>query len=418
MTKLDPESVMTIKKLHARGVPGTVIARMLGVCEGTVRYRLRRQAEGAKDGRVQRQSALGALQEAISEWLSVHKGRTNLAALHEYLQTEFDCVVGLRALQRFVTRHFPGPKLRARRRVETPPGAQCQTDWAEFRGVLVGGEELDLFALHMQLSFSRFGAIVWSRGKDQLAWQKAHNESFRRLQGVPASNRVDNEKTAIAQGAGAFGEINSSYRRYAQALRFHVDACAPRSPEHKGKVERRILAHRMGFDPRRQHWNDLAELQEWTDSKVMWSAARRRCPATGTTVLEAWRQEIPRLQPLPILPEPFDVVVHRPVGIDCMVHFESREYSVPFRFVGRKVEVRGCAGEVQVLAEGRVVARHARGTAQRVLIDQAHFEGDVQGDVLPPVPLGKMGRRLAEIAAMEPQRRPIDLCAALAEVAR
>lgn len=41
MTKLDPESVMTIKKLHARGVPGTAIARMLGVCEGTVRYRRR-----------------------------------------------------------------------------------------------------------------------------------------------------------------------------------------------------------------------------------------------------------------------------------------------------------------------------------------------------------------------------------------
>ena len=30
MTKLDPESVMTIKKLHARGVPRTAIARMLG----------------------------------------------------------------------------------------------------------------------------------------------------------------------------------------------------------------------------------------------------------------------------------------------------------------------------------------------------------------------------------------------------
>jgi hypothetical protein len=29
-----------------------------------------------------------------------------------------------------------------------------------------------------------------------------------------------------------------------------------------------------------------------------------------------------------------------------------------------------------------------------------------------------MGRRLAEIAAMEPQQRPLDLYAALAEVAR
>ncbi len=409
---------MTIKKLRGQGVPGAAIARLLGVCEGTVRYRLRRQSTAAVDGRGQRPSVLGRFEGVIEAWLLAHEGRTNLAALRDYLETEFDCAVNVRAVQRFVRRRFPGPKVRARRRVETPPGAQTQTDWAEFREVLVGGQSVTLYALHMQLSFSRFGAIVWSMGKDQLAWQAAHNDAYRRLRGVAATNRVDNEKTAVSRGAGAWGEINTSYRRYAQALRFHIDACAPRSPEQKGKIERRILDHRMGFDPRGRHWNDLAELQAWTDSKVMWSAARRRCPATGTTVLEAWHQEIAKLQPLPILPEPFDVVVHRPVGIDCMVHFEGREYSVPFRLVGRKVEVRGCAGEVQILAEGGVVARHVRGSAQRVLIDPTHYEGPTAGSILPPQPLGRMGRRLQEIAAQEPQRRPIDLYAALAEVAR
>jgi hypothetical protein len=38
--------------------------------------------------------------------------------------------------------------------------------------------------------------------------------------------------------------------------------------------------------------------------------------------------------------------------------------------------------------------------------------------VLPPVPLGKMGRRLQELWAMPVERRPLDLYAALAEVAR
>ena len=52
--------------------------------------------------------------------------------------------------------------------------------------------------------------------------------------------RVDNEKTAVARGAGTWGKINEAYRRYAQTLRFHIDACAPRSPEAKGKVERSI----------------------------------------------------------------------------------------------------------------------------------------------------------------------------------
>lgn len=38
-----------------------------------------------------------------------------------------------------------------------------------------------------------------------------------------------------------------------------------------------------------------------------------------------------------------------------MVAFEGRSYAVPFEHVGIEVEVRGCAGKVQVLAGGKVV---------------------------------------------------------------
>ena len=38
--------------------------------------------------------------------------------------------------------------------------------------------------------------------------------------------------------------------------------------------------------------------------------------------------------------------------------------------------------------------------------------------MLPPKPLGRMARKLDEIAAMPVERRPVDLYAALAEVAR
>lgn len=40
------------------------------------------------------------------------------------------------------------------------------------------------------------------------------------------------------------------------------------------------------------------------------------CPATGKTVRASWEEEREHLRPLPILPEPFDISVTRPV------HFE------------------------------------------------------------------------------------------------
>lgn len=417
--KLDLEARMAIKALTERGSSASSVARSLGVTEGAVRYHLRRQAAGAVDGRAGKPHLACGWHEAIGTWLAARVGcSVNLVALHTWLVEEHGYKGSPRSVQRYVRAAFPRPPRRARRRVETPPGAQAQVDWAEFRSVPFADGPRDLFALHVALSHSRYDVVVWSERKDQLSWLHCHSEGLRRLGGVPATMRIDNEKTAIATGAGAWGEIHIAYRRYAEVARFHVDACAPRSPEQKGKVERRIRDQRLQADPRSRTWTDVAELQEWTDERMLISARHRRCPATGTSVFDAWQMERPHLGELPILPEPFDLVATRRVTEDCLVSFEGRRYSVPFRLVGKVVEVRGCAGRVQVLAEAKIVADHARHTRELLVIDPLHYEGEATEEVLPPTPLGRMGRRLQEIALLAPERRPMDLYAALAEVAR
>jgi hypothetical protein len=292
-------------------------------------------------------------------------------------------------------------------------------DWAHFPAVVVDGVARDLLALHMVLSWSRKTAIVWSQTKDMLAWLGCHTACFMRLGGVPATVRVDNEKTAMARGAGAWGTLNPTYRRYATVLHFHVDACPPRQPQAKGKVERRVRDQRFALDPRRHAWADLAELQRWTDARLEALAGERICPATGTSVAEAWAREILHLTRLPEpLPQPFDVVALRVVGTDGLVSFEGRQYSVPFRFAGERVEVRGCAGTIQVVKDCAVIATHPRATAARLVIDQAHYEGPSTERVLAPPPLGRLGVKIQELALSPVARRSIDLYAALAEVAR
>jgi transposase len=420
MGRLDEEARMTIRALSARGATRSETARLLGVTEGAVRYQVKRMASGMADGRSRQKPAAAAFAEAIGHWRS-QQGETgvNLAALHDWLRREHGYGGSLRSVQRYWKRAYPAPAIRARRRVETPPGAQAQVDWAHFPGVVVGGEAVDLLAMHMVLSWSRAEAIVWSRGKDTLSWLACHTACLARLGGAPATMRVDNEKTAISRGAGAWGAVNPSYRRYATLMRFHVDACAPRQPRAKGKVERRVRDHRQAAVPYGRSFADLAELQAWTDERVAARAAERRCPATGTSVAEAWARERPLLTPLPeTAPEPFDVVVTRTVGRDGLVAFEGRQYSVPFRLVGEAVEVRGVAGAVQVLKACRVVALHPRGTARRLLIDQRHYDGPSSERVIAPPPLGRMGARVQELATAPVARRSVDLYAALAEVAR
>ncbi|MGE3493051.1 MAG: IS21 family transposase, partial [Vicinamibacterales bacterium] len=347
MGRIDPEIRMTIKTLAAKGTSCAEIGRLLKLPESNVRYHLARLKREVIDGRSQRPRRALVVAEAIEHWMQTHRDRaTNLTVLHDWLLAEHGYTGSLRSVQRYVADRYGPPPRRARRRVETPPGAQAQVDWAIFPGVAVGGRRVDLNALLLNLSFSRFAVMTWSFRRDQLAWIAGHNAAFRRLCGVPAVVRIDNDAAAVARGAGPWGVVSEPYRRYALTMRFHIDLCLPRQPQAKGKVERRVRSHRQCIDPYREHWRDIAQLQAHTDDRLLHDASRRVCPATGTTVAEAFAQEQPLLGALPpSLPEPFDTVATRTVSADALIGFEGRQYSVPFAYIGQRVEARGCAGK-------------------------------------------------------------------------
>jgi transposase len=429
VARLSKEEVMTIAVLRKTGESQRAIARRLRVDEKSVRYHLGRQKAGGEDGRRKKRSLISvlALEPVVEQWWTTQREdlgerRPNVEALRDFLVAEYGYPGSVKSVRKYVRAHFPAPRLRAFRRVETPPGAQAQVDWSEHPGMDIGDAAgpVTLYAFHLRLSHSRAAAVIWCRSMDQVSWHHAHNEAFRRIGGVPAVLRIDNLKTGIGQGAGPWGTVNASYATYARALGFHVDACLPRCPQQKGKVERGVRTLRdSGLT--RGCFASLAHLQAWTDAKLAEARSRQRCPATGTAVAEAWEVERRLLRELPaLLPEPFDVVATRVVSRDCQVAFEGRFYPVPFAHVGLPVEVRGCAGVVQIVdpVTGVVLRSHPRHTAARIISDPTCYDGEATERILPPVPLGAMGKRLEELARRDTPRRSIAYYAELAEVAR
>ena len=419
MSRLDPEARMTIRALTARGATRSEIARLLGVTEGAVRHHLRRMAAGAADGRSLQPMRAGSQAEAIEHWRSQQgEGGVNLTALHAWLRREHGYEGSLRSVQRYWRRAYPAPAVRARRRVETPAGAQAQVDWAHFPGLLVGGEVVDLVALHMVLSWSRREAIVWARRGTRCPGRAATRAASR---GWAGCRRRCGWTTSGRRWCGARGRGAPSTRPTGATRRCCGSTSMParrgsRRPRGRSSGGCAISARRSIRGP---GFADLAALQAWTDGRLAELARERRCPASGTSVAEAWAREKALLTPLPEpLPEPFDVVVMRPVGRDGLVCFEGRQYSVPFRLVGETVEVRGVAGAVQVLKACAEVARHPRGTDRRLVVDPRHYDGPGTERVIAPAPLGRMGRRLQELAEAPVMQRSIELYAALAEVAR
>jgi transposase len=418
---LRPEEIVTMEVLRSKGVAKRAIARTLAVTEGTVRYHLRRRATGAVDGRGAKPFKATAVAAVIAGWVRARADAPrplNVKELYEHLIHERAYEGSYQSVRRYVRASYGPPRIRTYRRVETPPGAQAQTDWAEYPRVDIGAGPEALHAFVMVLSHSRKPAIVWSTREDEVSWLACHNGAFRRLGGIPAVNRIDNVRTAIIAGAGAWGVIHPTYRAYARSVGFHVDACQPREANAKGKTEAKVRLSRLLIEVLGARYEGLAGLQRTTDEQVERWAQRAICPATGATVHESWQAEREYLRPLPALPEPFDLAVTRPVHDDCTVYFEGRQYVVPFDLARRQVEVRGCAGTVQILHGGTIVREYPRGTAKRLLIDPSCYEGEPTERALPPPPLGRMGRRLQDLLEMPVAQRPLDLYAALAEVAR
>lgn len=427
--KLGRAQVMVAHEMVARGVAVRQVARQLGVDEATLRYRFLRPLD-APDGRCARPSALDGWDAVVAAVLArfgdvrVTPGsatRCQTRTVFDILVRDFGFGGSYQAVRRHLHRRFGAPAVQAVRRVELPPGVQAQHDWFAWESV-VGGERRPVYGLIGTLAYSR-ATFVWvSPTMTQLAWQTGHLALFQRYGGVPLWIRIDNLKTGVATGAGPTAVLNPAFARFAQTCGFQVDPCRPGTGRDKGKVERQVRTDRGAFaDLLGGEWAAFEPLQAALDARAGEVHTRRRCPATGTTVTEALRVERHQLQRLPVVHEPFDVVVARRVSRDALVSFEGRRYSVPFAWVGRTVEVLGTARHVVVSGAGQVLARHARHTARRLVLDPTHYDGPSTATVRAPPPLGRRGRlQLAAIPGLPAPAavaRPLTAYVALVEEA-
>lgn len=439
MAKLGKEQIMVGAEMVGRGASVRQVARQLGVTEGALRYHLKKRAQEPRpDGRSLQATSVDGFEEpirAILERLECRRvtgeGRPVQAlTVYQRLARDYGYTGSYRGVVRHLRRRYGAPPVRALRRVETPPGVQAQHDWFDVRTRL-RGERVGIQALLGALSHSRARFCWVSPDATQLAWHAGHLGLFERYGGVPLWVRVDNLKTGVASGAGPTAVLNRSYEIFGRTCGFEIDPCRAAKGSDKGKVERSVRTLRQCFgDLFREDWPSLEVLQVALDERAGALMDRLTCPITGTSVREVFEAERLVLQPLPRLEEPFDVVISRRVQRDCLISFEGRRYSVPFRWVGRHVEVLGTHAHVVVRAGGEEVARHPRHTRARLVIDPAHFEGESTADVLRPTPLGYRARlqvaglsgpsRTALWLLPEPDRirRPLDAYAELVEALR
>jgi len=172
---------MVAKGMKERGTSIRQLARQLEVSEGALRYRLGRlEADERVDGRTGKPTALDGLEEGVVQ-IQERLGDARLTGegrpcqareIYEILVQDYGYTSSYQAVVRHLRRKHGTPKVRALRRVETPPGVQAQHDWYEVE-TRVGGRQERLQMLTGTLSHSRARFSWASRDQTQLRGTQA-----------------------------------------------------------------------------------------------------------------------------------------------------------------------------------------------------------------------------------------------------
>ena len=257
------------------------------------------------------------------------------------------------------------------------PGAEAEVDFGEFQAVLAG-VLMTCWLFVMRLSHSGRAFHVAFATQAQEAFLEGHVLAFGHFGAVPGRIRYDNLKPAVVRVCK--GRDREESERFV-ALRSHYGFdsffCRPGQDgsHEKGGVEGEIGRFRRRHLVPIPTVVSLVELNERIAAADAVDDARVITGRT-VTVAAAFAAEAAALQPLPA--EVFDTArLLRPrVDAKARICVRQRFYSVPARYVGRRLLTRLGATTVEVLDGAKVVARHERAIAKyaEVLILDHYLE--------------------------------------------
>ncbi len=247
-------------------------------------------------------------------------------------------------------------------RLEVAPGSQAQVDFGSVGRMVdpATGKPRRAWAFIMTLSYSRHRFVRMVFRQDVRTWIDCHIRAFEYFQGVPATVVLDNLKSGVIKADLYDPVINRAYGELERHYGFVADPAKVGLARHKGKVERNMPVVRQHLLAGRS-FRDSDEVNE---RALKWAREEIGMEIHGTTQrrpLEVFqKEEAACLKPLP--GEAFE----RPHWKDCIVHpdhhivFDRSYYSVPTRFIGRKVWARGGRNRVRIFLDEQLIKTHER----------------------------------------------------------
>lgn len=372
--QLAMDKSQSIKSLAATGMSERRIARTLGVSRKAVRQHLGRGAPketkappgeaptgsgeakdtkaptGSRDlpepAAVDSRSLCAAYQASILEKLE--QGLT-AQRIFQDLRDEQGFPGRYHSVRRYVRRLTASTDL-AFRRIEVAPGYELQVDYGSGAWCLdEAGKRYRTHVFRGVLSFSRKGYSEAVRRLTTESFIRSLENAFWALGGVPQVVVFDNAKAVVTQADWYDPELNPKIIEFCRYYDFTLLPTRPRTPRHKGKVERGV-GYTKSNALRGREFDSLAAENKFLQHWERTIADTRIHGTTKQHVGQLFeRVERAELRPLPRERFPVYEEGQRHVSRDGHIELKRSFYSVPPEYLGCDVWVRWNEQLVRIL---------------------------------------------------------------------
>jgi transposase len=269
------------------------------------------------------------------------------------------------SVRRFVSHQREKQAPQAFCRMEVAPGSEAQVDFG-FVGMVYDPlqcKKRRAWVFIMTLSHSRYFYAEIVFDQSSWTWLRLHQEAFDFFGGIPAKIVLDNLKAGIIKASVHDPLVQRSYHNLAEHYGFVIDPNRPRTPRHKGKVERTIRYFKQNFLPGRS-FRDITDandqLHKW-NSEI---ASVRDHGTTGWKPIERYKEvEQIALLPLPQVLWSPSIWKEAKLHPDCHIQVEKSFYSAPFRLIGKKLTVQIIGCQVRIFDGLDLIVTHERAIA-------------------------------------------------------
>lgn len=303
---------------------------------------------------------LTAHRDQIASWL---EQGLKLTKIHVLLERR-----GLTEASYATLRRFAQDELGHGRRAPTvrledpPPGEEAQVDFGLLGTIDDGesGRRRKLWVLIVTLAFSRYQFVWPTFVQTTEAVIEGLEAAWRFFGGVPKRLVPDNTKAIVISPHHTSPRMNVAFAEYAQSRGFYIDPARVRRPQDKARVENQVAFVRESFFD----GEDFVSLEDARRAAEHWCAelAGRRVHGTTRRVPREHYEAEERAHMLAAPTDHYDVPrwSEAKVHPDHHIQVQKALYSVPTRFIGKRVRVRADRTLVRIYLGGELIKTHPR----------------------------------------------------------